>query len=332
MVASGEGSSYSEKLVAIVAYSVCSSTLLLSNKFALEYLPLPSVVSFVQIASSTLIVLALKHFGNVKVDDLEWDKMKPFMLYVFLFVSSIYANMRALQLSNVETVIVFRACTPIAVAIIEYLFMNRTLPNIRSCLSLLIVAFGAIIYCLSDSQFYLQGLGAYSWVTLYFVLITLEMTYGKVLTEPTKNSMGQWGPVLYQNLLAALPMFLLGYAYGDYNNIGAVLSKIDFNGYLVLLFSCIVGTLIGFTGWLCRGMLSAASFTLVGVVNKFLTVLLNVVLWDKHSSPAGLFAVCLCLLAGTFYQQAPKRESVVQRNDIETTESLVKRESNSPRS
>ena len=235
-MASGEGSSYSEKLVAIVAYSLCSSTLLLSNKFALEHLPLPSVVSFVQIASSTLIVLALKYFGNVKVDDLEWDKMKPFMLYVFLFVSSIYANMRALQLSNVETVIVFRACTPIAVAIIEYLFMNRTLPNVRSCLSLLVVALGAIIYCLSDSQFYLQGLGAYSWVTFYFILITLEMTYGKVLTEPTKNSMGQWGPVLYQNILAALPMFLLGYAYGDYNNIGPVLSAIDLNGYLVLLF------------------------------------------------------------------------------------------------
>ena len=72
-------------------------------------------------------------------------------------------------------------------------------------------------------------------------------------------------------------------------------------------------------------MLSAASFTLVGVVNKFLTVLLNVALWDKHSSPAGLFAVCLCLLAGSFYQQAPKRENFVLKNDIETTENLVKR-------
>ena len=327
MVAGGESSSYAEKVIAIVAYSICSSTLLLSNKFALEHLPVPSVVSFIQIASSTLIVFALKYFGNIHVDDLEWVKMKPFILYVFLFVSSIYANMKALQLSNVETVIVFRACTPIAVALIEYLFMNRTLPNIRSCLSLVIVASGAIVYCLSDSQFRLQGLGAYSWVTLYFLLITLEMTYGKLLTEPTKNSMGQWGPVLYQNLLATLPMFLLGYSYGDYNNIDSLLGAIDFNGYLVLLFSCVVGTLIGYTSWLCRGMLSAASFTLVGVVNKFLTVLLNVLLWDKHSSPAGLFAVCLCLGAGTFYQQAPKREVVVEKIDIESSESLVKNES-----
>lgn len=56
-------------------------------------------------------------------------------------------------------------------------------------------------------------------------------------------------------------------------------------------------------------MVSATSFTLVGVVNKFLTVLLNVVVWDKHSTPAGITAVCLCLLAGVFYQQAPRRDA-----------------------
>ena len=61
--------------------------------------------------------------------------------------------------------------------------------------------------------------------------------------------------------------------------------------------------LLRYTGWLCRGMVSATTYTLVGVVNKFFTVLLNVAVWDKHSSPWGLAAVCFCLLAGTFYQQ-----------------------------
>ena len=55
-------------------------------------------------------------------------------------------------------------------------------------------------------------------------------------------------------------------------------------------------------------MVSATTFTLVGVVNKFLTVLLNVVIWDKHSSFFGIVAVCLCLLAGSAYQQAPRRD------------------------
>jgi hypothetical protein len=36
------------------------------------------------------------------------------------------------------------------------------------------------------------------------------------------------------------------------------------------------GTLIGYTSWSCRSLMSATSFTLVGVINKFLTILLNV--------------------------------------------------------
>jgi solute carrier family 35 len=67
-----------------------------------------------------------------------------------------------------------------------------------------------------------------------------------------------------------------------------------------------------YSGWLCRGMVSATTYTLVGVVNKFLTVLLNVIVWDKHSSPTGLIAVCVCLLAGMFYQQAPMRSDEKQ--------------------
>ncbi len=62
-------------------------------------------------------------------------------------------------------------------------------------------------------------------------------------------------------------------------------------------------------------MVSATTYTLVGVVNKFLTVLLNVLVWDKHSTPFGIFSVCVCLLAGSFYQQAPKREEATNRKN-----------------
>ena len=299
--------------VAVVSYSLCSSTLLLANKMAIEYLPFPSVVSFIQIVSSAIAVLTMKALG-VQVDGLEWSKVKAYGMYIVAFVSAIYANMQALQASNVETVIVFRACSPIAVCVVEYLFLGRTLPSTRSTLSLLTVAFGAILYCLSDSEFLLNGWSAYSWVTIYFFLITFEMTYGKKLTSSVKMD-SVWGPVLYCNLLAAFPMFFLGYSAGDFDDVGEKLLEMPANGIMILLFSCVAGTLIGYTGWLCRGMVSATSYTLVGVVNKFLTVLLNVMVWDKHSSPTGIFAVCVCLGAGVFYQQAPRRDELKQVAD-----------------
>ena len=57
-------------------------------------------------------------------------------------------------------------------------------------------------------------------------------------------------------------------------------------------------------------MVSATTYTLVGVANKFLTVILNILIWDKHSSKMGQVAVLGCLIAGSFYQQAPKREEL----------------------
>jgi solute carrier family 35 protein len=71
-------------------------------------------------------------------------------------------------------------------------------------------------------------------------------------------------------------------------------------------------------------MLSATSFTLVGVVNKFLTILLNVLVWDKHSTGLGLVAVSICLIAGVFYEQPPRRaEPTAQKATVDETEKLL---------
>ena len=83
-------------------------------------------------------------------------------------------------------------------------------------------------------------------------------------------------------------MFLIGYTKGDYHGIHTKLLALSPNGMLVIAFSCVVGTLIGYSGWLCRGKISATSFTLVGVVNKFLTVLLNVMV-------CACACVCVCV-------------------------------------
>ncbi len=77
----------------------------------------------------------------------------------------------------------------------------------------------------------------------------------------------------------------------------------------MLAVSSVVGTLIGYTGWSCRSLVSATTFTLVGVINKFLTILLNVFIWDKHASPLGIAALVVCLLGGSCYRQSPMRSN-----------------------
>jgi drug/metabolite transporter (DMT)-like permease len=75
----------------------------------------------------------------------------------------------------------------------------------------------------------------------------------------------------------------------------------------LLIIGSVVGTGIGYSSWWCRGLVSATSFTLIGVVNKCLTILLNVLIWDQHATPGGIFALAVCISGGMIYQQAPMR-------------------------
>ena len=82
------------------------------------------------------------------------------MLYVLQFVVGIYTNMKALQHSNIDTVIVFRASCPLVVCVLEWAFLGRQLPNCRSCLALLCILLGVLGYVSADKSFVVGGIHA----------------------------------------------------------------------------------------------------------------------------------------------------------------------------
>ena len=234
-----------EIAISILSYSLCSSTLLLANKAAMFYIPYPSIISLLQIILSLIFIQIFSLVFHLQIDKLEWKKVKKYLIYVLAFTISRYSNMKALNQSNIETVIVFRACSPLTVSLIEYLFMGRAFPSLKSILSLLFVCIGALLYCLSDSEFNLHGLSAYSWVIIYFILLTFEMTYCKTLTSSVPM-VSNWGPVYYCNSLAILPMILFGYFIGDFDNYSLnSFLQIPSIGLGIIFFSCIAGTFIG---------------------------------------------------------------------------------------
>mmetsp|Transcript_47761 Transcript_47761/g.91320 ORF Transcript_47761/g.91320 Transcript_47761/m.91320 type:complete len:328 (-) Transcript_47761:646-1629(-) len=289
--------------IAICFYAACSSTMLVINKLAVHFLPAPAIVLFFQLLSSAIAVVVADSAGWVKSEKLEWGKVKSFSIVALAFLGAIFTNMKTLQYANVETFIVFRSSTPIVISVLDYVFLGRELPTARSWLSLILLLFGAIGYVVTDSDFAVR---AYVWVALWFIVFAFDQVYIKYVCDTVP--MTSWGRVYYTNLLSLAPVTILGLAFQEHR----LISDFTWTGPSVyaLLLSCACGVGMSYSAFWLRSLVSATSFTVVGIVCKIATVVVNLLIWDKHASPAGLAALSVCLFAGSIYQQAPMRETV----------------------
>jgi GDP-mannose transporter len=295
-----------EVAFAILAYSLCSSSMLIINKLAVTSFPMASFVTSFQLYFCSLVVLLFNQYGCIELEDFEWSKVKPYLIYVSSFVLGLFTNMMALGHGNVETVIIFRACVPLAVAFLDWGFLGRHFPSTRSLGALVVLLIGAYGYISFDKEFKTSGWVAYTWVVLYFFVSCFSMTFGKYVMNqvPLKN---MWSSVLYTNVLG-LPMTLaLGIYMGEVN----ALRSFIFNDVAILniVASSIVGVGISWAGFKSRSLLSATSYTVVGIMNKMMTIAVNSLMWDKHATTGGTVCLLICIAGGLMYKQAPKREA-----------------------
>ena len=164
-----------EVIGSIVSYSFCSGSLVLLNKLILHYLPFPSLVVVIQLIACVVMIYTAQFFNIVIVDTIQWEYVKPYLIYTIFFSTGVYCNMRSLNISNVETVIVFRALCPCIVALLDTAFLGREWPSTRSWIGLLTLVIGAYGYASFDIKFQTQGIEAYYWPFTYTCVIALEM-------------------------------------------------------------------------------------------------------------------------------------------------------------
>ena len=272
-------------------------------------------------------------YPNPNQDDFEWSKVKYFVLYVLAFSLGTWTNMKVLQTANVETVIVFRSCCPIVVAGFDYIFYGRACPSLRSVASLLLITGGAVGYILNDKEFQNSGWVAYYWVMIWWTVLVLQLTYGPD-PDPTPDpapspdpasdpnpdpnphpdqvlifqlTYGKflvsglplkslWTPVLYTNTLSVLPAMLVGIMAGELSQARLQSIQLTNAALFWLLTSCVVGICISWAGFLCQSLVTATSYTVVGVMNKMLTVTARQQC-PERSSAALASATAHCTLA-----------------------------------
>ncbi|KAI3814593.1 hypothetical protein L1987_14233 [Smallanthus sonchifolius] len=288
----------------VIGYALCSSLLAVINKFAITKFNYPGLLTALQYLTSALGVWGLGKLGFLSHDPFVWETAKKFLPAAVVFYLAIFTNTNLLRHANVDTFIVFRSLTPLLVAVADTTFRKQPVPSKLTFLSLVIILGGAVGYVATDSGFTLT---AYSWAFAYLITITTEMVYIKHMV--TNLGLNTWGFVYYNNLLSLMMAPLFWVITGEYSDLFASIGANRGNLFETVAFtavslSCVFGLLISFFGFACRKAISATAFTVTGVVNKFLTVAINVLIWDKHASPFGLFCLLVTIAGGILYQQS----------------------------
>mmetsp|Transcript_44173 Transcript_44173/g.147314 ORF Transcript_44173/g.147314 Transcript_44173/m.147314 type:complete len:294 (+) Transcript_44173:218-1099(+) len=150
-------------------------------QIAVSHTPSPALVTLCQFASCTVLVYGCKQTGLLRTDDFEWVKVKYFLIYVLSFSVGTWTNIKVLQDANVETLIVFRSCTPLAVCIFDFFIYRRAMPSARSCAALLLITAGAMAYIACDREYRNKGVRAYFWASVWWAVLVFQLTYGKFL-------------------------------------------------------------------------------------------------------------------------------------------------------
>eukprot|EP00928_Gymnodinium_smaydae_P096671 TRINITY_DN8589_c1_g3_i1.p1 TRINITY_DN8589_c1_g3~~TRINITY_DN8589_c1_g3_i1.p1 ORF type:complete len:490 (-),score=101.40 TRINITY_DN8589_c1_g3_i1:242-1711(-) len=292
----------------VMGFMTCSSLMLVINKVSITCLPYPATVLMLQLLCCAAGVRIAGLLGFIEVEELNYEQVRRFGVTPLAFLATLLANIKILEYANVETFIMVRNATPLATSLLDYLFLGRQLPDVRSVIMLLLALCGSVGYVYSDKGFVMK---AYMWAIAWLVIFLFDQVYIKYIISTVR--MSNWTRVYYNNVLSGMVAFV--YALVRERCHLALIEGWTVSvllGVQVVFLSCLMGTAMSYFAFASRDALSATSFTVVGNVCKVLSIGVNIAIWDRHATVVGLEWLFVVVCSSALYQQAPLRADVQQ--------------------
>jgi len=297
----------------VVLYFMSSSSLLVLNKVAIKAIPNASLLLFTQLGSTVVIVAAPAFVGKARVNfKPEGKVVRAYSTVAMVFLTTIYSNFQVIHSIGINPFIVLRCSTPLIVSVLDWAFMGRTLPDWKSTLALCGILSSGSMYArlkVADPNFGTNGSGDAEsglwWSAIWLVSFLLDMVYIKYVVEAYPCSGSE--RTLYQNFLA-LPILvvLLNVGVEKYNMVEAV--NAPKSAWIAVVMTCFAGAALSFTGMSLRTEFSATLFTVLGIVCKMASTLLNEIFVEPERDLARLSCIAAVIISSSFYKQAPLRK------------------------
>jgi len=300
----------------VLGHSISASTLVIVNKWAMQefHAPVPAgqpvghagymwtLVVF-QFLSAAAFARVAAICGLVQCDSLVPQKAMAFFPAASMFMITIVAGNAVMNYSNVNTFLVLRSLVPLPCNLLEILVYRDPCPPCASWIAMLITVAGAVGYATAVGGIEMSSI---AWAAIFLVTMPVD----GLLIKHSVSSCGlsPWGLVYYNNLLAALPALVFMFLF-EIPNMDAFrtlcAAALTPSASLAIGVSCLIGISLSFFQLNTRFYISATAFMVLGVVNKFLTVLINkVVMEDQGLVP--LLCIVGSLAGAILWQQTVK--------------------------
>jgi GDP-mannose transporter len=291
-----------ENAISIAAYIAISSTMLIVNKASVHVLPYPFFVTNLQMIASVVVIYGMKLGGIVSFPNPNIAKVRSWVGVTIAWVLPILANMKALQLLSVETVLVFRTMTVLGVAFGDRIFLGTIIDRI-SFLGLCTITLGGLTYGFYDVSYDSQG---YFWAFLYWASMVGNALYIKTVFNNAQQ-MSTWEKSFLNNAMT-VPLLTLHCIFNENMTQAMVdMQDLSLQGLGLVLLSCFMGLGISVAGTRCREVFSATAFDVLGNMNKFLSIALSQYLLGSIVSGQSLCGLVLALFGGILYSPLGKK-------------------------
>ena len=287
---------------------IIGSQLSVVNKIAVSDIPVPNVILVTQFATASFLLGLAHMFGMIKLENINMRTCIGFLPFVACFFALLSSGMWVMKVAPLETFIAFKSTTPIALSILDYMFMGRTFPSLKSLCAMTGITGGAVWYVSGDVK---SEKIAYLYCAVFVFMACIEGGVAKDTIN--RYQMNSWSRTFLVNTLSIPVGIVLSLLTGEAENVkngmdanGNAL-KFGNRGLIALVCSCFFGVGMGVFTMLIRDALSATSCAVVATCNKFLAEVVNFFIWKNHASLEGAGAVCLIMASGIFYEQAQLR-------------------------
>lgn len=298
------------QVVACLAYSTCSVSMVLANKAlaslggsssaaggGLRVLP----VAFQNLCSVVLLE-ALRGLGLVHYSWLDGKSAQASAPLGCCFVAMLVTGFMSLRHLSVPLVTVFKNMTNLLIVLGEWQLYQQAVSS-GVLLSLVVMISGAALAAQHDLSFSLAG---YAWMAANCLATAGYVLY---LRQVTRSQSDRYSVVFFNNFLSLVLLLLLASASGELTvSPGEEWSGPGLPYWLLAVGTGVVAFVLNFASLWCVGATSATTYAIVGSLNKVPVVLLGHVLFHTVLSPESWLFVAVSLTGGFLYSHAKLQE------------------------